>query len=91
MMRQDRFALTPALSLTRERVQGVPPSVILSLPAGRQAPTTPVRGTSVGTRRNLGRGGPSVSRNEVDGGMAAGDLKVAPTLGIRNANEVAEQ
>ena len=65
MMRQDRFTLTPALSL-RERVQGAPPSVILS---GDHVRTGPQRCS----RRNLGRGEPSVSRD------AAGDLKVAPT------------
>ncbi len=42
MMRQNAVALTPALSL-RERVQGAPSSVILSLPAGRQVAATPAR------------------------------------------------
>ena len=54
MTRQDRFTLTPALSLTRERVQG-PPSVILS---GDHART----GNQRLPRRNLGRGEPPFSQ-----------------------------
>jgi len=61
MMRQDRFTLTPPLSL-RERVQDAPPSVILSgdhARAGNQRPP----------RRNLGRGEPSVSQDAVRRGL----------------------
>jgi len=67
MMRRDGFALTPALSLTRERVQG-PPSVILS---GDHART----GNRRLPRRNLGRDETSVSQ-------AVGDrLKPVPPKG----------
>ncbi len=69
MMRQDRFTLTPALSLVREREQRSDScSVILS---GDHARTEDQRWL----RRNLGWGEPPVSQQR----SAAGDLKVAPT------------